>query len=131
MIVIAEDEALARMCLVYELRKDYEIYEAENGVEAIRYLDGYRERIWAVLTDVHMPERDGWAVFAHVVARQLPCHLVVISADPVEHDGRWRQYPQATYFPKPVNLAALKRHLAQAHEEDARIRARMMEEHTR
>ena len=116
-IVIAEDEILVRLTLVCELEQDYEVIEARDGSEAIQSITTYRERIHAILTDIHMPDVDGWAVLAFAVEQQLPCRLIVMSADAIEHDARWQQYPQARFFPKPTDTTAMKQCLAQAHAE--------------
>jgi len=112
-VVIAEDELFVRMALAYELRGAYEVIEAENGAKAIQSLDTYRDRIYAIITDIHMPDVDGWGVLASVVEHHVPCRLGVMSAEAVQHDPRWQHYPQARFFPKPANPAAIKAWLAQ------------------
>ena len=61
-ILVADDEAKIRMLISDFLKaEDYEVIEAENGAEALKY---FREDsdISMFILDVMMPEYDGWTV---------------------------------------------------------------------
>ena len=61
-ILIADDSEMNRSILADMLGEEYEIYEAENGVEAVSTLQKYRTEIDLVLLDIVMPEMDGFEV---------------------------------------------------------------------
>ena len=60
-ILIADDSYANRALLRKILSQDYEIAEAENGVQALAYLCAHRETA-LVLLDIQMPELDGFGV---------------------------------------------------------------------
>ncbi|MDE7055278.1 MAG: response regulator, partial [Oscillospiraceae bacterium] len=61
-ILIADDSEMNRSILADMLGEEYEILEAENGVEAVSALQKYRMEIDLVLLDIVMPEMDGFEV---------------------------------------------------------------------
>ena len=61
-ILIADDSEMNRSILADMLGDEYEILEAENGVEAVSALQKYRTEIDLVLLDIVMPEMDGFEV---------------------------------------------------------------------
>lgn len=64
-ILIADDEERMRKLIGAYLKKEgYEIFEAEDGVEAISILK--KERIQLVILDIMMPFMDGWTVCTEV-----------------------------------------------------------------
>lgn len=63
-ILIVDDSALNRSLLVDMLMDDYELLEAENGLEAIKILQERELEISLVLLDIVMPEMDGFEVLS-------------------------------------------------------------------
>ncbi len=61
-ILIADDSEMNRSILADMLGEEYEILEAENGVEAVSALQKHRMEIDLVLLDIVMPEMDGFEV---------------------------------------------------------------------
>lgn len=61
-ILIVDDSEMNRAILTDMLEDDYEILEAENGIEAINILQKYSTEISLVLLDIVMPEMDGFEV---------------------------------------------------------------------
>jgi PAS domain S-box-containing protein len=59
-IFLVEDEPMVRQIGVRLLRRQgYTVFEAENGIEALRLIDAYPEEIHLVVTDVMMPQMGG------------------------------------------------------------------------
>lgn len=58
-ILIVDDSKFNREMLRDALSDEYEIVEAENGVEALTYIEEHRAELLAVLLDIVMPEMDG------------------------------------------------------------------------
>ncbi|AGK61833.1 hypothetical protein Asulf_01865 [Archaeoglobus sulfaticallidus PM70-1] len=56
-VLIVDDDPLVRSILKSMLSKEYKVYEAENGKEAIALYKVYKPDL--VLMDVVMPEMDG------------------------------------------------------------------------
>lgn len=63
-ILIVDDAPMNRALLADMLGDEYEIIEAENGIEAVSILQSSVERIALVLLDIVMPEMDGLEVLA-------------------------------------------------------------------
>ena len=82
-ILIADDVAINRMMLAEGLREDYDILEAEDGVEALDLIGKQRGNIALVLLDLRMPRMDGLEVLRSLSAdpdlRKIP--VIVLTAD--------------------------------------------------
>ena len=63
-LLIADDSEINRSILADMLGEEYDILEAENGVEAVSALQKYRTEIDLVLLDIVMPEMDGFEVLS-------------------------------------------------------------------
>lgn len=61
-ILIVDDSAMNRMILADMIGSDYEIVEAENGLECIALMQKLGSKISLVLLDINMPEMDGFDV---------------------------------------------------------------------
>ena len=82
-ILIADDSEMNRSILTDMLGDEYEIMEAENGVEAVSILQKYGNTISLLLLDIVMPEMDGFGVLTvmnkHRWIEDIP--VIVISAE--------------------------------------------------
>ena len=63
-LLIADDSEINRSILADMLGEEYEIMEAENGLEAVSALQKHRTEIDLVLLDIVMPEMDGFEVLS-------------------------------------------------------------------
>lgn len=63
-ILIVEDELEIRSYLASALKNDFKVYEASNGLEAIKLLEAYN--ISLILSDQMMPEMDGLELLKHI-----------------------------------------------------------------
>ena len=63
-ILIVDDSDMNRAILADMLNDQYEILEAENGIEALKLLHEHETGISLVLLDIVMPEMDGFEVLA-------------------------------------------------------------------
>ncbi len=87
-ILIAEDSPTMRSLIAstIEAMGDYEIVEAANGFEALRYLP--REKVDLVITDINMPDINGLELVSFV--RNNPNYketpLFIISTEGSQRD---------------------------------------------
>ena len=65
-ILIVDDSEMNRALLVDILEEQYDVVEAENGVEAISLLSKQRTDFSLLLLDIMMPEMDGFEVLAYI-----------------------------------------------------------------
>ncbi len=65
-ILIVDDSEINRALLVDILEEQYDVAEADNGVEAIALLSKQRTDFSLLLLDIMMPEMDGFEVLAYI-----------------------------------------------------------------
>ena len=68
-ILIVDDTEFNRELLTEILNDEYNILEAENGVEAVKIMENRHEDISIVLLDIVMPEMDGFAFLEYMNLR--------------------------------------------------------------
>lgn len=83
LILVVDDLEVSRAVLRSCLGNRYEIVEAENGKEALRYLEDLHEKIAIVLLDLEMPEMNGYEVIQHMKKNisyaQVPVIVITIN----------------------------------------------------
>ena len=65
-ILIVDDSEMNRALLADILEEQYDVVEAENGIEAISLLSRQRADFSLLLLDIMMPEMDGFEVLAYI-----------------------------------------------------------------
>ena len=70
-ILLADDADVGRAILRSLLRKDFDVLEARNGLEAIRALESSEGGLAAVVLDVMMPVMDGFRVLRFMREKEL------------------------------------------------------------
>jgi len=113
-ILLVEDDEAVRDTVGHELAVlGYVVLEASDGPEALRVAAALPDRhIDLLLTDVVMPEMDGFTLAARL--RQRQPGLKVVFSSGYARDVALRQSPRPTgdgFLPKPYNAAALMRTL--------------------
>ena len=82
-ILIADDSEMNRSILADMLEEEYDILEAEDGVEAIGILQKYETSISLLLLDIVMPNMDGFEVLVmmnkHKWIENIP--VIMISSE--------------------------------------------------
>lgn len=77
-ILIVDDVELNRAILCELFQKDYEILEAEDGLEALRLIRTHQSELAMVLLDIIMPVLDGFGVLEAMRAEHLIDQIPVI-----------------------------------------------------
>ena len=86
-ILIAEDEKSIREFIVINLsRNGYDIYEAEDGEQALRMYDEYDGNFDIALLDIMMPKLDGIEVCKRLRERSPSLGIVMLTAKTQEMD---------------------------------------------
>ena len=111
-ILIADDSEMNRSILADMLGDEYEILEAENGVEAVSALQKYRTEIDLVLLDIVMPEMDGFEVLT-VMNRNnwiedIPVIMISAETAPV-HIERAYNLGVTDFITRPFNALVVHR----------------------
>ena len=61
-VLVVDDMELNRELLAEILKDEYDIAMAENGIQALEYLERENQGIAVILMDLIMPEMDGFEV---------------------------------------------------------------------
>ena len=78
-ILIADDSEINRALLIEILENQYDIVEAENGVEAIALLSRYKTEFSLLLLDIMMPGTDG-ITWCKKIRRYVDCPILFLTA---------------------------------------------------
>lgn len=82
-LLIADDSEMNREVLKEIFQMDYELVEASDGTEALSLLSQYKDRMAAVLLDLHIPGMNGFEILRYINSRasyqDIP--VMVITAD--------------------------------------------------
>jgi response regulator RpfG family c-di-GMP phosphodiesterase len=108
-VLIVDDEALNVKFLETTLRKDYQVYTAPNGDDALRQVQEHMPDL--VLLDVIMPGMSGFEVARALQANPLTCAIPVIFLtvmDSFEAESEGLTAGGLDYLTKPFNLKLLK-----------------------
>ena len=85
-ILVAEDEAAIREFVVINLKRaGYEVWEAENGQEALDLFDQQNGDFDIALLDVMMPILDGFAVCRELRKRSQNIGIIMLTARTLGH----------------------------------------------
>jgi DNA-binding NtrC family response regulator len=85
------------------LGDDYQLYMANNGVDALKYLDRYQPCL--MFLDLKMPHMNGLELLKNVAARNLSTVIVVVTALPQEQYRELAsQYGVYRYLQKPLDV---------------------------
>jgi DNA-binding NtrC family response regulator len=107
-ILIADDEFLIRWSLTQALSQEgYEVIAVENGREAIE--TGQSAHFDFVITDLFMPEIDGWGVLNFFRQTQPPSRVIVVTAHGEDDTERVAKERGAwAYVKKPYIIDRVK-----------------------
>jgi CheY-like chemotaxis protein len=107
-VLVVDDEPSVRLALAAGLtdrRRGVKVATAANGLEAIAVLES--ERVDLVLTDLRMPEMDGFELLAHLRRHFASLPVVVMTALGGSETAT-RLDGAVECFTKPFNVLALK-----------------------
>lgn len=110
-VLIVEDNEINRALLVTILEDTYQVLEAENGQEALEILRNPKNSVSAVITDLIMPEMDGYQ-FLEVYSSStefadIPV-IVSTSQSDSESEVKCLEYGAWDFIKKPYNAQIIK-----------------------
>ena len=105
-ILIVDDSEFNRAILKEILEETYEIIEADGGNEALHKIDEYGMKISLVLSDIIMPEKDGFEVLKYMEEQRLISDIPVIiisSEDSANYIRRAYEMGVSDYINRPFD----------------------------
>lgn len=107
-ILVVEDDATVRELLEYRLGKQYDVYSAENGEEALAQVDESMPDL--IISDIMMPEMDGFALQSALQSdkntRVIPFIFLTARADEEARQQGERKGVD-DYITKPFDMETL------------------------
>ena len=105
---MADDEYLIRWSLTQALcQEGYDVISVENGKKAIEATAA--QHFDFIITDLIMPESDGWEVLEMAKRAQPPPRVIIITAKGNEETGRIAKEKGAwAYVEKPYIIDKIK-----------------------
>lgn len=107
-ILVVDDSAFTRKRIRQVLQPDgYALVEAESGAKALTILG--KQQFSCILTDLVMPELDGFGLLAEIQRRHMTTPVVVISADIQKTTrGKCEELGATGFVQKPINPEILR-----------------------
>jgi len=86
-ILVVDDIEINRIILRSMFEQEFDVLEAENGMDALRVIDEHSENIAVILLDIIMPELDGIGVLRELTSQghmsRIP--VVIITGEDDDH----------------------------------------------
>ena len=114
-LLLVEDDADDQRIFQWAVRKSglsVSVRLARDGDAAIRFLSGSPERLFLVLSDIHLPRKSGWDVLQWIRRNERLSRLPVLiwtSLPTVEGAARAQQLGADSYFSKPTDAPGYRR----------------------
>ena len=128
-VLIVEDDPDIRTYLEKELKNNFHTLSAINGVQALDILD--KEEVSLVLSDVMMPEMNGFDLCRKIKSDISLSHIPVILLTALSDDNQ-RMYGIAggadEYIQKPFNIEVVKLRIIKILEDRAHLREALIQE---
>lgn len=77
-ILVVDDEEVNRAILFEMFKDEYNVIEADNGLEAMEMIEKHKDSLVIVLLDLIMPERSGFDVLEMMHDTQLMTKVPVV-----------------------------------------------------
>lgn len=105
-VLLVEDDPALRMVMREVLKDEFDIQEADNGIDGI--YQGLNAPHDLIILDYHLPKKDGLQVIAALKAAHPDVPVIVLTGylNP-DSEARFNQLGADKIFPKPFNYRAL------------------------
>lgn len=104
-VLVVDDEPLIRLTAASLLsERGYRVHEAGNVAEALACLKSH-PRLAVLITDVALPDGNGWSLAEHAVAASPDLRVIYTSG--VQGSADMGQSPPGRFLAKPYSLGRL------------------------
>ena len=106
MVLVVEDNEIVRAMVCNALKEDFDIIQAENGLEGLEQLERHHEELSIVLLDVYMPVCDGFEFLRRKKEDErydtIPV-VVITSSDSIEDELACLEAGATDFIVKPYD----------------------------
>lgn len=117
-VLIVDDSSLNRSILIDMLGDDYQIFEAENGKEAMKIIWNHGKDLALILLDLVMPEMNGFEVLEEMNRTRWMIDTIPVIVISTEKDNRSlnRAFDlgAADFIDRPFNIFSVQRRVRNA-----------------
>jgi CheY-like chemotaxis protein len=107
-ILLVDDDPVVRAVASRLLRRsEYSVLEASGGMEALRILRGQDQAVDLMLTDILMPDLNGWELSELVRAEFPAVRILYMSGFADSESVRSRSLSDSHFLPKPFGFESL------------------------
>jgi CheY-like chemotaxis protein len=107
-ILLVDDDPVVRAVASRLLRRsEYSVLEASGGMEALRILREQERSVDLMLTDILMPDLNGWELSELVRAEFPAVRILYMSGFADAETVRARALSESNFLPKPFGLESL------------------------
>ena len=113
MKVLVVDDSKSDVILISSMLKDYELFLAYDGVEAMDTINKYRD-IDIMILDLNMPRMNGFEVLEAIRSDPFGydiATLILTNYDEIDNEIRGLDLGAVDYIRKPLNMLALRKRL--------------------
>ena len=111
-VLVVDDMELNRELLAEILKDEYDIAMAENGIQALEYLERENQGIAVILMDLIMPEMDGFEVLKIMKEKlwieKIPV-LVISGESSIKVEQECFEYGVSDFIHKPFDNVLVKK----------------------
>ncbi|MDR1781377.1 MAG: response regulator transcription factor [Bacilli bacterium] len=104
-ILVVEDESRLREVIINNLKDRYNVFEAQDGLEALQIFD--EEHIDLIISDIMMPKMDGWELLAKVREKSTVPYIILSALDDEVSQIKGYDLTVDDYVTKPFSPSVL------------------------
>jgi len=122
-LVIDDEEFVAKMLAKLLTRAGYKVFVALNGTDGISIFE--REPIDLVITDIIMPDKEGFEIIFKLKSVEPDCKIIAISGggriNPATYLSTAKEIGAIKTFTKPFDLKELVSHVNELLDQNAEV----------
>lgn len=107
MILLVEDNALLRECLVEAITPHHQVIVAHNGKDALQQYERHAADIHLILTDLEMPEMNGAGLVEAIRRRTDTLPIMVMTSNGADALATVLRFKQVAMLLKPFGTETL------------------------
>ena len=102
LLIVDDDQTLLRLYVQFFDLNGYTVLKAESGNEAIRILESAGEPIDAIISDIRMPDGDGFDLLSFIRNNELKIPTFVVSGYAHSTREEILELGATQYYEKPI-----------------------------
>ena len=107
-VLVVEDEPVNSQLLGFILSEEYNVLYAEDGNRALEILRDNKGTVSMVLTDIKMPEKDGFTLISEIRADEELCMIpIMVLTSESDYEEKSLQLGAIDFLTKPYDMPSI------------------------